>query len=96
MKPRKIAIALLPDAAGKIRFCRVLVTDLFFCGANVLEFTKRGTVQHVIPFDRLVSQKPFPKMLADLRRKRAQVRQSICSQDARKRPPQHKEAGRAA
>lgn len=94
MKPRKIAIAILPDAAGRLRFARVLVTGTFFAGAHCLEFTRRGQVTHVLPFSRLVAQRARGEMLRQLRTKRAAIRETI-SAPARKCPPLVV-AGRAA
>lgn len=72
MKPRKIALALLPAAAGRVRFVRVVVTAIFHgldC-AECRELTERGDVRHVLPFARLVSA-DHPKLLPTLRAKRA-------------------------
>jgi hypothetical protein len=72
MKPRKIALALLPAASGRVRFVRVVVTAIFHgldC-AECRELTDRGDVRHVLPFGRIVSA-DHKTLLPTLRAKRA-------------------------
>lgn len=72
MKPRKIALALFPVAAGRYTVRRVVVLSIYaaFDGALCVEISPLGKVtQHVLPFARLASV--GPKLLARLRAKRA-------------------------
>ena len=80
MKPRKIALAILPGPAGTLRTLRVVVTDR--CGtfgAVVQELTPRGMVQHVIPWRRLVATGAWQNTLRALRAKIALARACITS-----------------